>query len=860
MPRQSPTGGESVRPRGAAGLLRPSRVLRIVLALISLAAGGELRAQESPFTVPDTIVIQEAMGGAFARRFDLIPSRDLVVVRITPGVLTEQASPTLWIDEDRVQVTPGESVNLRARRRQSFRISVQSVPGTGTYQGAIEIVYAQEDSAGGRQDTLSMEVPVRVVVDSIRSPAGISPQAIELVGIVGAASSQQRFTLEAARDLRDLTFVRGALRRSGGADTIPGSFVEITPVVTTLRRGERQEFVVTVNSVPAPGTYGGWIEVSYAGKAEGAREGIQLSLSAARLTTIPARGVLEFANAAWGMGRTREDGIAIGLDAGDERVSSTLLGRLAREIQFGVTPLVRTGKEWETIVLRPVRDTTFRADEDAQYLLKFPNPGAEPGVYTGKLTLKSSQVGTIATVPLEVRVRGAEWLAWLLLLVGLGTSWWVTHWNTVGRRKNSLRGELMAVEARLERANVTARRRRELTAELDAVRRHLEQGRLEQAEQVVRGASAGIEEASAKKTALQEKAAEVHKVRAGFRSVADRVREEAGAQASVLRYVERIDQRLGAIASDIEGERYEDAADERLRASVEAGSGAARDLDSLLGDLKEIRDAIDRLNRDFRQAYPDRADITAALSREYLEDARFELASIDGPADVAAVKQRFTSIRETLSGGLDVIGRLRAFEMEIQRREREPGRSLGRSRAALTELLACLEGGTVPAQAELDALRRVIDSEAAPTQEKGGKEEAAPEGGAGSFAKAEAPSVGAPASFPPGPAPVSSPSPLPSHRGEEGVRRWWRDVRRWWTPQRTDLAMKVFLNLLALAILVPIGFDQTYGKSATFGSNDLVMEYFALFLWGFGIQAATATVGGVLTTIRGDRRPDAPQA
>jgi hypothetical protein len=52
--------------------------------------------------------------------------------------------------------------------------------------------------------------------------------------------------------------------------------------------------------------------------------------------------------------------------------------------------------------------------------------------------------------------------------------------------------------------------------------------------------------------------------------------------------------------------------------------------------------------------------------------------------------------------------------------------------------------------------------------------------------------------------------------------------------------------ILALAVF---GYSQLYVNNPIFGANNLWQEFLLLFLWGFGIQSATADVAGISKNI-----------
>jgi hypothetical protein len=66
--------------------------------------------------------------------------------------------------------------------------------------------------------------------------------------------------------------------------------------------------------------------------------------------------------------------------------------------------------------------------------------------------------------------------------------------------------------------------------------------------------------------------------------------------------------------------------------------------------------------------------------------------------------------------------------------------------------------------------------------------------------------------------------------------------------RRSHLRLKLFrygTHVLALTLLVWMGFNELYATSTTFGA-DGTKDYLALFLWGFGAEATRSAVADLV--------------
>jgi hypothetical protein len=73
-------------------------------------------------------------------------------------------------------------------------------------------------------------------------------------------------------------------------------------------------------------------------------------------------------------------------------------------------------------------------------------------------------------------------------------------------------------------------------------------------------------------------------------------------------------------------------------------------------------------------------------------------------------------------------------------------------------------------------------------------------------------------------------------------------VQDWLVPKEAKIFGGLAYGLVILALAV-FGYSQLYVNNPIFGANNLWQEFLLLFLWGFGIQSATADVAGISKNI-----------
>lgn len=69
--------------------------------------------------------------------------------------------------------------------------------------------------------------------------------------------------------------------------------------------------------------------------------------------------------------------------------------------------------------------------------------------------------------------------------------------------------------------------------------------------------------------------------------------------------------------------------------------------------------------------------------------------------------------------------------------------------------------------------------------------------------------------------------------------------REWWTPRRSIFVFHVITLVIGVGFLAVAGYSELYESDADFGSGGF-MDYFTVFLWGFGIEAVRSQIVGLV--------------
>ncbi len=802
---------------------------------------------------PNVLRFEETAGSSFQQLVAIEATEDVSQLTLKSGYLRESENKELWIDPQHVVIAPNDPLVLSAGARKDVEVAITGAPDPGSYQGDIEIAF----TTGGR--ALSFELPISV---SINEPAFgvvfVEPQGKELAigGIVGSSTFRRVIKLKATQEISDLTLAPGGLEDRRTHSWIAEGNVAVTPSSTSFEKGEEKELYVTVSNVTAPGLFAGSIAVSHAGTTE--RQYLELSVDAVEIDPIPAAIEVRFENEGWLFkGGTREVTLPLVLNADLERAPSILESAL-KSVRVSLDPLQHSTKKWEVMRLSP--EAKSGSDPWNLVELSFRNSHRAPGTYTGSLRLSADDLGQVATIPVEVKVRASEWQAWLWMVVGILSSSAITYWKTTGKKKNALRGQLARLQARLRKSPVTAKDTEAVMKEIEFADALVDDDKLEDADTQVATIEGTLTAAIDAKRQLDDKAVEVEGLIARLQGIQLSLQEICGLEADrVVEYVKGIVGRVERLKKGIHSEVFARADNEELESGVASAEKEIQDLETAAREHRRLEDRVGRIAELLGQAFLDFPDfpgqkaIADELTQSHVKDPTEKLGSISYPDEVSKLTEQIRQVRNALDQADDVIRELRDLRKRI-RDESPSGLSREEAENRILDLIRGLWQGRIPSMDEVDKLSRECWKESPEEEDRGRTRPGAALPGAPVARTSGSDQPSAPSGEQPSKAETEAAGDQQEQSVVRQVVRRWRQVRLWLTPtpDATESIVKVALYLIALGILVPIGMSQTYFKTATFGSSSVYMEYLFVFLWGFGIQTSTATAADVLTKIRGN--------
>lgn len=632
----------------------------------------------------------------------------------------------------------------------------------------------------------------------------ITPEKLDIRGVVGTSSFQYPFTIQAVdEDIAELTFSPGNLMEiSEGKTWIVGADVLVTPQVNSVKKGHSQDFIVTVQNIPGSGQYEGNIAVGYKEQAAEAQDILLVSVRAAEFSVTPPQIVLRFEKSLLGLGGPAEIPWTLTLNAGSRWMPQEMITTLAETASSSLASLVRSEDSSQVILpeqifIHPAAVEATSVGQGLTIETIFTNPQVKAGKYTGDLEVGSRDFGLLATVPLEVHVRYPSWLAVLLIVIGILTSLLVNYWNTTGKRKNDIKGKISDRQRRLEGTGVTEAYRRRLQGLLDKMWHLLEDNKLDEVEKEVK-------EFDEKLDAFTELLDSLAKLED------DLSRLEQSYQEAFTTYF------LKPIKRDLK--QIRDSKD-----VAELGSGIEADRKQV-GEAYDVIREVKGLEQDIQKLADQGLDMGSA--RKELGQCKRWLTG--GHVDVALAKKRLSAAKKAVDSApteyvKDVVGRSDSSRLpELDKALRIKNWEMRFDRMA--DILNSVITGEVEAEEErarFEAIEYTLRT----------SESLRPAAKVATVRTSREPPA------------------------EPGIRDYIGDIqdhiRRWWTPKLEKRVIDGVLFLVVIPVLGVIGFSQLYAGNHTFGAKNVWQEYLTLFLWGLGIQTSTATVAGVLKAFRG---------
>ncbi len=659
--------------------------------------------------------------------------------------------------------------------------------------------------------------------------AEIVPSKIQRI-IVGDSFEQLISITAVGGELKKVSFVSHSLKESGGKSWVIPANIAFKPASTNLiEENSSRDFLLSVQNIPGDGHYEGVVVIDF----EDGPAPASVPISIWVVSFEPSQGsiVLRFQKAVWGHGGPETVESSFGLRSGPRAPADLLKQASKATLSLGDFVYHKDGSTTPDFArVIPPESFKFSPDDIAidgsrlRVKARFKNPNAEPGIYKGKLFVHHEELEALAELPVIVQVRGAAWLAWVLIAVGVCSSLWIGWWTKKGKQRTLRRGEVRVLRGQLAEVEVTAAARKDLEAKLDGILRLIVGGKSTEFETAIQKAREALETARAEKKSL--------------RALAERVSADI-ATLSALRsqLAAAFSSSTPVVGEYVDGAGGLEARFRDLKVQIEA-EGSATVLDSSLSTLEDklrrlgSRGLLDLLEEQRQQlsdldaldasqttslgAHLDRIEGAIRNIRRDadLNDAETIVTEVDGILKAVALQlQHLGALRE-------LIEKAKAAGTDVS----EPEKLLGTIDTYLAEprpfdatafgnKLAALENAYEAATGDASPTAQELPSTFAAMQVASGREMAEPV------------------------------EPTPETGGSD---RFSDRIRKWWTPAFQVRAVNGILMLIVLPLLVVLGYGQLYADKPTFGDANIWQAYIGLFLWGFGITSTSASVSSVL--------------
>jgi hypothetical protein len=716
-----------------------------------------------------------------------------------------------------------------------------------------------------------------------QSPIDITPKELVILGITETQPFQHPFTVWAVNEnITELIFSPGNLMEiTRGKSFIAGTNVQVNPAVTRINKGLSQDFVVTVQNIPESGQYDGSITVSYKDQPVDAQDTLPISVRAAKFNVTPPQILLKFDKSFLGFGGTKSRTLALNEFSG--QAPQEMIATLAKSTSVRLDPLIHGEDKSEVIskdkILKSVVIDNTSGGQGLAIKATFANPQVAAGTYSGTLTVLSTDLGRLTSVPVEVQVRYPWWLALLLIFAGILVSLMVSWWNTTGKKKNAIHGDVLKLREKLSSSDITRTCREEIEDMLNKVHELLDDDKWDDAQNKSKDAKTSLETCVDKKKGLRKKAEEV----GGMIDLENDVRGKVmklvnnNTGADVLNvYLPSLEGDLKTLKKEIDDEHYDSGDDDTLKEKItdlEKKLNAFTDPapDGLLNGLANLEEDM----RSFPQAYHD------LLERGFIQPIRKDLSDVRRDINIEGLSGKIKSAHTQFK----IVDELLNWDRLIDEYQQK-GYVMSNAKNELQNCKDYLKSGIYLTEKSVDDIKKAIEkdkleakgklppsyrqkfeaafsdpdrqtrsikmasilSEALGTEDLPGKDKLS----LMTLLRDIETSVEiTPSEVETAQVPAFEAREVPSSSLLQRLQSLLDSFRQWWTPERKESTINIVLHVIVISILAVLGFSQLYANNPTFGARNVWEEYLALFLWGFGIQTGTATVTGVLKTFRG---------
>lgn len=694
------------------------------------------------------------------------------------------------------------------------------------------------------------------------------PKELTISGVIGNSPFQHPFTVQALNgNITELKFYPSNLMEISRKNSwISGANVQITPAVDSIKKDQSQDFIVTVQNIPWSGQYNGTITVYYKEQTADAQDNLPILVRAANFSAVPPQIILKFEKSFFGHGGISDLNWTLKLIDESGLAPQEMIDALAPNARPILYTLVHSEDKSQVIPPDWIMNSEPTVESDRQGLMiktNFTIPQVSAGKYTGTLEVRNESMGILATVPMEVHVRYSSWLARLLLLIGLLVSSAVSRLNTTVKKRNGIAVEAWELRKKVNNADITEDCRSKIEILLDEVKLYLKNNQFENAQSNIKLATTELEKCKIKKEDLNNKAGEIEGlINNSLLGVKTQVREFVDNEAPVVKdYLPSIKKALEKLNTKIKEEHYL-CLTEQLTIRVKKEKEKINDLAELCTELGRFKLLIEWLKKmpnldkeKVKEAETALKNCIGYLAFALIDNAKGHLINIEKAINAAIVEARRILEEELDKGGLtaerEITLRTMIYlenSLRISPSEATaapPPSPPSQEVIAVTRYRLNLHAGPNESYRKVGKLEKdtkvsVIAKVSVICQNYGWLQVQTKSWLLANCVDAKDHDLGK--------------VPFATSHIKDRVHLWLDRFHQWFTPKRQGYAIELVLYGMAILILLPIGFSQLYVNKITFGVTNVWqerLEYFALFLWGFGISTGRATVANVLSTFRG---------
>lgn len=290
------------------------------------------------------------------------------------------------------------------------------------------------------------------------SPLKLNPANISINGTLGSDSFQNRLSIIAANsNISNLTFHPGNLEMiSDRGEWMPSIWitsenVKVSPSdVKDISKGGEQEFMVSVQGIPQSGRYSGKLYLSY-DEQPGKPDKVTINLTAYKLN---ASGpiIREMENSFFGLMGIGSGPYDLEIMEENGRAPIEVIKSLTTGINASMGDLINPDDKSLRLKGADIFEQGKVEIKEGRIIIhtRFETPDAEPGKYTGILTIKTARsLGPVLSIPVEMRIRSSSFLAALLIAFGLLISMFCEWWKGKGKEITAIRHDADRIQREL---------------------------------------------------------------------------------------------------------------------------------------------------------------------------------------------------------------------------------------------------------------------------------------------------------------------------------------------------------------------------------------------------------------------------